>query len=807
MTPRPPWQIVDHATMTDDTRPTAAPSSEAAPATDATSAASKPEAAPAPPPATTTTNAARVAAFLFERSGALLYQLILALTFGGLLGTTIALVLYGEKNLEVLLGGVGGIALISSLLRWVVAAIPEIDDHHRVKHAKRRVFILSAIATVAVFFAHRWAIRSDFPLIPLGADTELHRRINKLEHELKQVEAQIGAVPMYRSLQESSAWARTWRRIPVRPGQPYALRVEMTDTFNDGWVELLVTDEHGELLAARQGVSNRDVQVIVETADEWSVNAGIRWWPRAMGPLDPEVASALSQGKGAALQLQLVATETPTGRLVAPRPPTVEALEVRSDRTFAVGDDSRAAAGDNLRSRCGGDGSQERLYSLDLSDPALYSETDTGGGWLRVSAESELEMPLVLSLYAETDAPSDGDLVVRGEGGEQVWLREISCDASAVLFEDTRSGARQDILTSTLHVALPRGRYYLAVDGLAVAGRRRLDSTSEKIHRFTLRGAFEPLSRPEPVELRDRALDVRLVDMLAAREQVRCGDRDLAFTSIPVRAPREAGATALSVSLRSLESGAQSGPYSPRLAWATRDEPASTLCEREQASARVSAQLEPGEVRTLRIFRPAPDRYPSVDALTFRVDVPASEALKEACAKAPILELGGDGTYTAATGVSSLFGQISESARPVPKSNAFALARCATDSRWYEPPKGADKGKLNPLNYHPGEDTEESIWRLQLSQPTDLSLLVSAGGAGNGHIFYTSIIATCDQVPQVMMCRQTLAPEKLTHQLRLPAGTYHVIVDGEGSHLLGITPLTGSIQLDPLDPRSDRRAE
>ena len=32
--------------------------------------------------------------------------------------------------------------------------------------------------------------------------------------------------------------------------------------------------------------------------------------------------------------------------------------------------------------------------------------------------------------------------------------------------------------------------------------------------------------------------------VLAAREQVRCGDRDLAFTSIPVRAPREAGATA-----------------------------------------------------------------------------------------------------------------------------------------------------------------------------------------------------------------------------------------------------------------------
>ncbi len=723
----------------------------------------------------------RVTYVFLHRGSALLYQLTIAITLGTLLGTVIALVLFGEKNLEILIGGVGGIAVVSALLRWVVASVPELDDHSRVLSAKRRVFILTVLAAAIAFYGHYWTIRSGFPLIPLGQDTELYRRINRLEDQVKQVEVDLGTVPMHRHSLTTAPQVRSWRRIPVKPGKPYNLRLETGDTSRDVWVELVVTDEKGDILGARRALSSRDLRLTVLTEDHWSIGVGVRWWPRGTGPLD----MIDDDPPKAPLELQLTATEAQAARISSAW--TGEFADLSFDgRELRASGDSSESSSDTMRSRCGGDGSNELLYRLDLSQA-------TSGGWLAIAAQSELTMATIVGLYAE-DGKSLDD-----EGIETLTLRELACDGSAFLFEGNPDSLRRDNLTSTLHVAVPPGIYYLAIDGLPAQRRRERPLALP----FTLRGTFTPFDATSTLEIdSDAPSSTHLVDLLHARSVERCERRDINYVDLPVRIDGEQKLVTASLS-------AEGSHVASRLVWLP-DQPVDPGCDLyESAESRPFVTVGAEEPKTIRLFRPAPNRQPAIESLSFRVDTPATEALKEACKNAPVLAKSNSGSLYGRTGsgTNPIIGLDNEPLvqKDEPQSQVFAVAACAANARW-QPPRSDDPSKpmrsINPLAYAPGEDTPESIWTLSLKEASTIDLMVTS--SAQGQLLYTSIIRECQTIPQVIACEQARGPQQVTAHVRLPAGTYQIIADGPGPHFLAmdIDPVKSSPG-DPLDPRND----
>ncbi len=776
------------ATPTLSPSPAAAPDSVPASAPSTSPPTSAPSATPptedAPPSATPTRLARaldRITYLFLHRGSALLYQLTMAITLGTLLGTVIALVLFGEKNLEILIGGVGGIAVVSALLRWVVASVPELDDRSRELSAKRRVFMLTVIMTGVAFYGHFWTIKSGFPLIPLGQDTELYRRINRLEDQVKQVEADLGTVPMHRHSLTSAPQLRTWRRVPVKPGKPYNLRLETGDTSRDVWVELVVTDEKGKILGARRALSSRDLRLTVLTEDHWSIGVGVRWWPRGTGPLD----LTTSDPPKPPLELQLTATEAQEGRITSAWSRELSSLDFDGKELSASGDSSESLR-DTLRSRCGGDGSNELLYRLDLSDAPT-------GGWLALGAQSELTMATILGLYAEDGRSADE------EGEETLRIRELACDGSAFLFEGNVDTLRRDNLTSTLHVAIPPGVYYVAIDGLP-APRRRERALALP---FTLRGTFTPFDAASPLQIDSHApASTHLVDLVHARSVETCEQRDITYIDLPVRI--DSGQRSVTASLSSEGPNAPSG-----LVWLP-DDPAERGCDLyDRAESRPYVAFGDDEAKTIRLFRPAPNRQPAIESLSFRVDTPATDALKAACREAPVLVESIPGSYFGQTGsgASPIVGLDSEA---LPKDDytqprVFAVTACAANARW-QPPRtdgpSPAKTSINPFDYAPGEDTTESIWTFTLTETSAVDLMVAS--SVSGALLYTSIIRECESIPEVVACEQARGPEKVTRRIRLPAGTYQVIADGPGTHFLalGVNPVQNDPD-DPLDPRND----
>jgi len=723
----------------------------------------------------------RITYLFLHRGSALLYQLTMSITLGTLLGTVIALVLFGEKNLEILIGGVGGIAVVSALLRWVVASVPELDDRSRVLSAKRRVFMLTVLATAIAFYGHYWTIRSGFPLIPLGQDTELYRRINRLEDQVKQVEVDLGTVPMHRHSLTTAPQLRSWRRIPVKPGKPYNLRLETGDTSRDVWVELVVTDEKGNILGARRALSSRDLRLTVLTEDHWSIGVGVRWWPRGMGPLD----MTDDDPPKAPLELQLTATQAQEARVTSAWTGEFAGLNFDGRELSASGDSSESSR-DTMRSRCGGDGSNELLYRLDLSQA-------TSGGWLAIGAQSELTMATILGLYAEDGRSLDDD------GVETLKLRELACDGSAFLFEGNPDSLRRDNLTSTLHVAVPPGIYYVAIDGLPAQRRRERPLALP----FTLRGTFTPFDATSTLQIDSYApASTHLVDLLHARSAEHCERRDITYIDLPVRVDGDQKLVTASLS-------AEGSHTASRLAWLP-DDPADRGCDLyEAAESRPFVTFGDGEAKTIRLFRPAPNRQPAIESLSFRVDTLATEALKEACKNAPVLSKSNSGSVYGRTGsgTNPILGLNSE---PLVKksevqSRAFAVAACAANARW-QPPRNDDPsqsvGPINPLAYAPGEDTSESIWTFSLSETSTIELMVTS--SVQGELLYTSIIRECQTIPQVIACEQARGPQQVNARVRLPAGTYQIIADGPGTHFLAldVDPVKNNPD-DPLDPHND----
>ncbi|MCA9658251.1 MAG: hypothetical protein KC486_07900 [Myxococcales bacterium] len=754
--------------------------------------------------------------FVVGRSRILVYQMVVALLLGVLGGTLIALLIFGEKNLEILLGGVGGLTAASAILRWVLASAPKLEEDAKLQaHAQRGVFIWAVIFAIVVFSVHTWSIQRGFPLIPLGQDALLYRRINRLEDQLRRLETALGTVPMHRHQQTLPAWTRSWRRIPVKPGKPYNLRLETGDTSRDVWVELVLTDDDGEVLSARRALASRDLRLTVMTEDAWSIRAGVRWWPRGAGPEEQLPRAELPTTP---VELQLTATEAQPERVSTKwtgEAKPVEVTVVDDTRRFNASGDSSEGGGDRIRGRCGGDGSDEVVYRIDV--PA-----DSAGGWLALSVQSELAMPTILGLYT-------GEALVSDDGASTLMLRELACDSSAVLFERDADD-RRDVLTSNLRVAVAPPAdgqaYYVAIDGLSSGGRR----DAEVARPFTLTGAFTPFDAVTPVRLAAGvSSSTQRIDLLSARHVQRCEERTYAYVDLPVDLAGEN--MLLTASISPLGGDVAAGAYATRLTWLPDAIDEATDCAIYDVApgSRAPISVTKNDRKRLRLFRPAPIREPMVESLAFRVDTQASDALKEACEAAPLLQRSPSGAYLGQTGMGStaLLGIDHEplgGAKYV-QPNAFAVTACTADARW-KPPQPAAKsdgdagrgGAAEPsvtrsrggeaaVRQHfdrgLGEDTSESIWRLDLARPSIIDVVIASSESDTR--LYTSIISQCATTPQVHACAQVVTPEQLKLRTRLPAGSYHIIADGAGTHflMLDVTPIPS----DPLDLRSDPRSE
>ncbi|MEZ4454466.1 MAG: hypothetical protein R3B09_33755, partial [Nannocystaceae bacterium] len=732
---------------------------------------------------------------LLSRTGAVLYQVTMALTLGGLIGTLAALVLYGEKSLEILVGGVGGIAVVASLLRWVVAAVPDLDDPHALLAAKRRVFILSFAATLAVFFGHRWAIKHDIPLIPLGADTEIAQRISGLEDELAQLRGELGLRPFRRQFQSALPWTRSWFKIPAEPSRYYDVRLEMVDPYRRARLEVIVTDSKGTILGGRRFRDDRSGSLIVRATDEWALHVGIRWWPQDASPVATEALALVGAGGRAPglapADLQVTALE-----IVNPHGERQRYAGTVTDLKFddkgAVSHSLADAAPTRaLKSRCGGQRSLERVFSIDV--PEL--------GWVRLTGETALDQPALISAYA-----GDGD---DGDDGTRV-LHEIACDGSAAPAErDTNT------LASELELLLPAGALEVALDGFTDA-----DAS------YSLRGAFRPLQidpkRPEVFTVAPGAESGRLVDLLRADPEAPCGSESARIYDLEIRAPADlAGApdvvitaTLGPLSGRDRASDGSLIPHrgfdrsEPQLLWRpanfSTDPHREGGCDLDRASFQATATIPAGESRTLQILAPLA-LAPDIQALSLRVQHPATEALKAACEAAIPLDLPPMGAYASATGT-----VLSQ------RVDAFAISECRPGGL-FQPPVDLDAleprpapgapGRREPdrsgeadarrtqavLDLPLGSSTREVFWQVKLPDKAVLNALVVPAGEVDSR-YYVTVLRGCGEEPQILACRTASPPEKARVAITLPAGEYTVVVDGEpGRYLL-------AYGTDPIDP-------
>jgi hypothetical protein len=369
-----------------------------------------------------------------------LYVLVVGIGGGLVLGAGIASVVLVPGVFEKATGLLASTA-VTAIAIATFRQLPSLTDDpgHRTS-AKRFLVIL---ILVSAFLGGLTFIRlGNQGRLPFGVDRSFEARLLEIEFDVGNLKETYSADVYREDRINQRPRIRRWWRIPTTPGQRFQLQAELSGVRASHWIEIVVTDERGQLLAGRRTLSSSAATVAITSGQSWFVNVGVRWWPDGNGQTTGSLR--WPNGTQPASDDQKFDTQDPeaSGLIrVTRRPETAVTAQASPPGAGAVDLDKtsfRASAGATqstsyLASSCGGAQLDERAYTLEV--PA--------DSWIHVEAESR--EPVLLYVMKSN----------------AMVANEVSCDRDA--FAVTAGAAT---LQSELDVAVPRGKYVIVVDGL-----------------------------------------------------------------------------------------------------------------------------------------------------------------------------------------------------------------------------------------------------------------------------------------------------------------------------------------------------